>query len=94
MNDLPYMKAPCAQCPFKKSAREGWLGADRMKEILDADSFTCHKNADKQCAGHMIIKGDANTFVDLANRLGFKLTLKGSDMIFSTEAACIAHHGA
>ena len=45
---------------------QGWLGAERMAEILATDSFVCHKKTDYQCAGHMLIKGGDNAFVSLA----------------------------
>lgn len=96
---LPYMSAPCADCPFRKDNPRGWLGTKRMTGILKADSFVCHKTTQKgpegrrQCAGHMIIKGDSNRFVRLANRLIIPLDLRGRDLIFENEKDCIKHHG-
>lgn len=60
---LPNMKTPCQDCPFRKDAVKGWLGADRMRDILAAESFVCHKETDMQCAGHMLVKGEENAFV-------------------------------
>jgi len=96
---LPYMNAPCADCPFRKDSPQGWLGAKRMTDILQSDSFVCHKTTQnemedrRQCAGHMIIKGDSNGFVRLANRLRIPLHLRGQDLIFEKEKDCIKHHG-
>lgn len=92
MKSLPNMKAPCQDCPFRKDATRGWLGAERMAEILAADSFVCHKKTDMQCAGHMLINGQDNVFVQLATRLGMPLKLEGSDKVFDSKAACIEHH--
>lgn len=93
MSRLPNMSKPCKDCPFRKDSTEGWLGKERMTEILDAESFTCHKtDRSKQCAGHMHIKGDDNAFVRLANNIGAKLTLEGKELIFDTEEDCIKHH--
>ena len=89
---LPYCKAPCADCPFRKDSLKGWLGAQKMSKILKANTFVCHKNTEKQCAGHMIIKGDDNTFVQLANRFNDPIPLSGQDLIFDDESACIRHH--
>ncbi len=72
---------------------EGWLGEERMEEILGSQSFTCHKtNKGLQCAGHMIIKGGNNAFVALANRMNIQLDLSGQELIFQNEADLIAHH--
>ena len=89
---LPYMNSPCPDCPFTAKCMEGWLGEERIKEILSADTFVCHKRHDLQCAGHMIIKGDANTFVRLADRLGIPVALTGQDKVFNTEQECVEHH--
>lgn len=93
---LPNMNRPCSDCPFRKDSTKGWLGEGRIKEILDAGSFTCHKtNRNMQCAGHMLLKEDNNEFVRLANKLGAKLTyqnLSGRELIFDTEKDCIKHH--
>jgi len=71
---------------------EGWLGEERMREILNQDSFVCHKKTDFQCAGHMIIKGNENSFVNLAKRLHIKLDLKGNELVFNNVNDCIDHH--
>lgn len=90
---LPYVKKPCKDCPFRKDCLRGWLSRSRMDEILESDTFVCHKNTDLQCAGHMLIKGNANAFVRLANRLGFKMRLRGRELVFDTEREAIEHHG-
>lgn len=90
---LPHCTKPCAQCPFRTDIPEGWLGAERMEEILGQPSFTCHKT-DKtlQCAGHMIIKCEENEFVRLANQLRIPLNLSGQDLVFKSEQEAIEHH--
>ncbi|MYM92538.1 hypothetical protein GTP90_01535 [Rugamonas sp. FT81W] len=92
MKQLPNMKAPCKDCPFRKDSSKGWLGAERMAEILEADSFVCHKRNDRQCAGHMLINGDSNAFVRLAACLRLELNLTGAELVFASKAACIEHH--
>ena len=92
------MNAPCAQCPFRKDSMEGWLGGEPMNEILTQPSFVCHKTTNamlydrRQCAGHMIIKGEENAFVATANKYGVKLDLRGQILVFETEKECIEHH--
>lgn len=92
--NLPNMKQPCKDCPFRKDSQQGWLGSERMTEILSQKSFTCHKtNKELQCAGHLIIKKDENDFYKLAERMSLDLGLKGHELIFETEKECIEHHG-
>ena len=92
MPKLPNMPKPCRDCPFKKDAKKGWLGAPRMREILLAESFVCHKKNDHQCAGHMLIKGSDNGFVRLAEHLNIPLNLAGAELVFESDTACIEHH--
>ena len=63
-----------------------------MEEILKQPSFVCHKNNNLQCAGHMIINGLDNSFVDLANKMNIKLELYGSELVFKSKHECIKHH--
>ena len=97
---LPAMPAPCNGCPFRKDTLKGWLGAERMEEILAQTSFVCHKTtqgeerARLQCAGHMLIKGNANILHALAMSSPdtFHFELTGRELVFDTEADCINHH--
>lgn len=89
---LPNVKQPCRDCPFRKDSLKGWLGKERMTEILASQSFVCHKNNDLQCAGHMLIKGQENDFVRLADRLKLPTGLNGRELVFGSTAECIAHH--
>lgn len=68
-----------------------------MTEILDSESFTCHKTTDsvhgrKQCAGFMLIKDGSSAFEKLAENLGHNLTLEGRELVFNAEQDCINHH--
>lgn len=89
---VPCVKKPCKDCPYRKDSLKGWLGKERMTELLKKDSFVCHKNTSLQCAGHMIIKQDNNAFVSLAKRCGADLEMKGQELVFDTEQQCIDHH--
>tara|TARA_Y100000588_G_scaffold99838_1_gene108464 strand:- start:2273 stop:2581 length:309 start_codon:yes stop_codon:yes gene_type:complete len=100
MKGLPNQKRPCANCPFRKDSLKGWLGAERMESILNQRRFACHKTLHngvknrKQCAGHMLIKGKDNEFVELAHRMGMveEMDLSGEELIFATERELIDHH--
>ncbi|MCI2286075.1 hypothetical protein L3081_24955 [Colwellia sp. MSW7] len=92
MISLPNIKKPCADCPFRKDTQKGWLGASRMTEIVEQPSFVCHKKQHLQCAGHMLINGVDNQFVQLAKRLSIKLSLTGRELVFETKEACVSHH--
>lgn len=95
---LPYMKAPCSNCPFRKDTMKGWLGRERMKGILESGSFTCHKTTGrrdedlKQCAGHMLMLGEDSAFVQVAKRFGTPVQLKDHDRVFESKQQCIDHH--
>ena len=89
---LPNCKKPCSNCPFKKDTLKGWLGEQRITEILNQDSFVCHKKTHLQCAGHMLIKDNENIFVRTANQLNMKLELSGKELVFETKEECIQHH--
>jgi len=89
--DLPRGKTPCKNCPFKKDTLKGWLGK-RINEILDAESFVCHKNTDLQCAGHLIIKKDENIYFKTAQEMNIDLKLKNHDSVFESKEDFINHH--
>lgn len=92
MTNLPYVKKPCKDCPFKKDALKGWLGKERIEEILKRGSFVCHKKRHLQCAGHMLLKGEGNDFVQLASRLKIPVSLEGRELVFESEEDCVDHH--
>lgn len=92
MPTLPHITRPCSDCPFRKDSLKGWLGEERMKGILKQGCFVCHKKKDMQCAGHMLIKGQENDFVQLAGRLKIELELSGRELVFDSQSECIEHH--
>jgi len=63
-----------------------------MSAILDETSFVCHKDTTKQCAGHMLIRGDKNEFITLSKSLNLPLNLSGEELVFDDEESCIEHH--
>ena len=93
MSSLPNVKKPCKDCPFRKDSLKGWLGRDRITEIINQGSFVCHKKQHLQCAGHMIINGENNKFVNLANVMNINTNLSGKNLVFSSKTECINHHG-
>ena len=94
---VPNKRTPCNQCPFRKDTFKGWLGEERMTEILNSESFVCHKTVhvdDKdrlQCAGHMILLREDNEFYRWAKFLNC-LDLKGYELVFEKKEDCINHH--
>jgi hypothetical protein len=103
MKKLPNIKKPCANCPFRKDSLKGWIGEDRMTDILESDSFVCHKtvnhdldkdmdNDRKQCAGFMLLKDEESTFVRLAKVLQIGTGLTGRELVFDNKQDCINHH--
>lgn len=95
---LPHCTKPCKNCPFKKDTMKGWLGEERMKGILNQNSFVCHKTTQDenietlQCAGFMLIKENESEFVRTAKRFNISLNLKGKELVFESKEACINHH--
>ncbi|WP_318493544.1 hypothetical protein [Photobacterium leiognathi] len=68
-----------------------------MKEILESELFVCHKTVNdrvesrRQCAGHMLL-APINSFVSLAQAMGFELSLTGRELLFDDVEQCIEHH--
>lgn len=94
MEFIPYKRKACSNCPFRKDCPPGWLGAERMEEILESDSFVCHKTTEEgktrlQCAGFMIIQKDDSAFVRIAKATRTNLELTGKELIFGTREECI-----
>lgn len=90
--NYPYQKQPCKDCPFRKDIFKGWLGKEKIKDILKSGSFVCHKKPFFQCAGFMIIKGKSSEFAQVAKEYKIKLILTGQELIFRTQKDCIEHH--
>ncbi|MDA9557779.1 DUF6283 family protein [Vibrio sp.] len=99
--NLPNMRSPCKSCPFRKDSMVGWLGSERMEEILNQDRFVCHKTVDyesdntadrKQCAGHMLLLKTENLFYRFSIALNQDLKLSGQELIFKSKQDCIEHH--
>jgi len=90
--NLPNVKKPCKDCPFRKDSMKGWLGTDRMTEILDSDTFVCHKKMDLQCAGHMLLLKKENIFYRMAQAMKIDLGLSGEELVFDNKKDCINHH--
>jgi hypothetical protein len=69
-----------------------------MAEILESESFVCHKTIGgdegdlKQCAGYMHLAGDRSLFVRITKATGYKLNLVNRGLIFDNPEDCIKHH--
>lgn len=69
-----------------------------MQEILEADSFVCHKTAigthqqKRQCAGHIYLKEKSNIFYRMALMIGIKIEIKNSNLLHQEESSCIKNH--
>lgn len=98
MQKLPYMQKACSNCPFRKDCLEGWLGESRMEEILQQDSFVCHKTANgsdeakRQCGGHIAIKRESNIFWRIAKAIGINIEIQNKEELFDNEKDLIKHH--
>ncbi len=93
--EIPYMKAPCSNCPFKKTALKGWLGRERAEDIVNAEGFICHKTIgkkEKQCSGHMQVAKGRNMLVRMSMIFGDELELSNGDSLFDNADDFINHH--
>lgn len=79
-------------CPFRTDCLKGWLGAERAKEISDADKFVCHKNNKRQCSGSMQMNKEGNLFVRIAKFKNIPLELSGKEKLFDSKEEMIEHH--
>ena len=80
------LKRPCDNCPFRRGVGETFqLHPARLREIVDAPAFQCHKTVDysgddpapgekpQQCAGLMSVlhkAGKPSQLMQVAERLG------------------------
>jgi len=92
-----YCSTPCGNCPWRKDSLKGWLGYERAKELLQSSGFVCHKTKHlgkrkRQCAGHMLLLGDQNSFVSTARALNLDLDIQGRHLVFDTVEQAIEHH--
>ena len=97
MGNTKYIRKVCSNCPFKKDSLKGWLGADRMSEILNSEIFYCHKTTsatlekgketNQMCAGHLALSERA-----FAKRVGFSTRKEDIKLLFKTANDCIKHH--
>jgi hypothetical protein len=88
------MQSPCAGeilCPFRKDCLKSLLGKERAIEIVESDSFVCHKNNDRQCAGHMLVS-QSNVMVRVANAMGVDMKLDQDVDVFDSEQEFVEHH--
>jgi len=63
-----------------------------MTDITNSNSFVCHKDTRKQCAGHMLLMSFQNGFVSLTYRMNIPLKLSGREKVLDTVQDCIDHH--
>ena len=80
------LKKVCDACPFRRDSMKGWLGEQRIMEIIDGtingdEYFICHKTLhlekldQKLCAGKLILEGKVNPKGNSSTRMGMWLGL-------------------
>lgn len=95
MKKFPNITRPCSghiKCPFRKDCQSGWLGRDRIIEIIKGDSFVCQEDHSKQCAGHMLLLEYNNLLYRTAKRMKIEIGLTGRELVFDSVTDCINHH--
>ncbi|AYQ57033.1 hypothetical protein MS2017_1343 [Bathymodiolus thermophilus thioautotrophic gill symbiont] len=96
MENTKYTRKVCGNCPFRKDSPKGWLGSDRMSEILNSEIFHCHKTTsatlgknktNQICAGHLALSDRS-----FAKRIGYTAREADLKLLFKTQNNCIKHH--
>jgi hypothetical protein len=87
-------KSPCSDCPFRKDALSGWLGAETdPNQYLNLVRFNadigCHVLRGAQCAGAAIYRTHTCQLPPPGRNL---LKLPASDKVFKTPMEFIEHH--
>jgi hypothetical protein len=86
-------KSPCSDCPFARTALQGWLGRFTAKEWIDIvrseDRIECHTKIGPQCAGSAIFR----THIMKCPRDRAILTLpKNVAKVFASIGEFLNHH--
>jgi len=85
---------PCADCPFSKTAINGWLGGTPLDEwvwvIGSEATVKCHCAINRHCAGAAIFR--ANTAKQLRDPNAFKLPPDNGKRVFATRQEFLEHH--
>jgi hypothetical protein len=87
-------RKPCADCPFAKTALNGWLGANTLREwiamIHGEAMIDCHCTTNRQCAGAAIFR--ANLIKTPRHPEILQLPPDNGALVFATDEQFIAHH--
>lgn len=89
------MKHPCKTCPFRCDTKID-LSLSTVERIEAEQIHVCHTSGNKkQCAGHMIYKGNESQFVTVAKRL-FNMDIlseiKGHELVFKSKEKLLKHY--
>ncbi len=107
MNELKHKK-PCNDCPFRKKAPAGWLGANHPEQFMMAaqnSGIPCHTTVDYEredweveqdyaplCAGSVILMKNAS-MMPYSDAVRAALTeVEKSDEVFNWPFEFVRHH--
>lgn len=72
MTEMPHVRRPCDECPWRRDATPGRFPAERYEQLrntvgqpgdeapIGAPLFACHKtpeHGERACAGHLAVEG-------------------------------------
>lgn len=87
-------RKPCADCPFAKTALNGWLGGETIEDWLQCihtdTIINCHCTTNQQCAGAAIYR--ANVFKRVRSAEALALPPDDGKLVFSDDNAFRKHH--
>lgn len=86
-------KTPCSDCPWRRDALQGWLGALQPSEWVQVahgeGTAECHTIVDKACAGLAIYR--ANVCKSVRDATSMRLPAD-SVLVFSNPTEFLVHH--
>lgn len=95
---MQVLKKPCKGCPFRKDCTDGWLGEERINEIivdtvLGDKYFPCHKTTDlperdqSLCAGKLLLESKVKPYGNKSTRMAiaFKFMPGGYEYLSGAE---------
>lgn len=87
-------RKPCADCPFAKTAFNGWLGANTLAEWVEMAHgeayIDCHCTTNQQCAGAAIFRANVEKIPKHPRQL--ILPADNGKLVFATTEEFVTHH--
>ncbi len=85
------LKKVCDACPFRRDSMEGWLGEQRITEIIDGtikgdEYFICHKTLHLEKLKDLSITTNAPKLNAIQNMVKYVAYFRATAIIYDTSA--------